>query len=42
VGQEVLGPDGGIVAWTSDEWAALVICQLLNENEGLLWRPTAP
>jgi hypothetical protein len=38
VGQEVLGPDGRIVAWTTDGWAAQVICKLLNENEELLRR----
>ncbi len=34
VGQEILGPDGKVVAWATDAWVARVICQLLNENEG--------
>jgi hypothetical protein len=36
VGQEVLDQDGRIIAWTTDDWAARVICRLLNENEDLL------
>jgi hypothetical protein len=36
VGQEVLDQDGRIIAWTTDGWAARVICKLLNEHEGLL------
>jgi len=38
VGQEIIDDDGRIIAWTTDEWAALVICRLLNENEELLGR----
>jgi hypothetical protein len=36
VGQEVLDQDGRVIAWTTDDWVARVICRLLNENEGLL------
>jgi hypothetical protein len=36
VGQEILDQDGRIIAWTTDGWAAQVICRLLNENEALL------
>jgi hypothetical protein len=36
VGQEVLDQDGRTIAWTTDAWAAQVICRLLNEHEGLL------
>jgi hypothetical protein len=36
IGQEVIDQDGMIIAWTTDEWVALVIRKLLNENEGLL------
>ncbi len=36
IGQEILDPDGAIIAWTTDEWVAQVIRKLLNENEGLL------
>jgi hypothetical protein len=36
VGQEVLDQDGRVIAWATDDWAAQVICKLLNENEGLL------
>lgn len=36
VGQETLDQDGRIIAWTTDEWTAQVICKLLNENQGLL------
>ncbi len=36
-GQEILGPDGQIVAWTTDAWIAQVICGLLTENEQLLF-----
>lgn len=38
VGQEILDKDGIIVAWTTDQWTAQVICKLLNENEELLGR----
>jgi hypothetical protein len=38
VGQEVLDQDGRIIAWTTDGWAAQVICKLLNDNAGLLGR----
>lgn len=38
IGQEILGPDGNILAWTTDEWIAQVIVKLLNENEHLLFR----
>lgn len=38
IGQEILGPDGQIVAWTTNDWAAQVICRLLNDNEELLKR----
>jgi hypothetical protein len=36
VGREVLDQDGKIIAWTTDDWVARVICRLLNENEALL------
>jgi hypothetical protein len=36
IGQEVLDQDGRVIAWTTDGWAAQVICKLLNDNEGLL------
>jgi hypothetical protein len=36
VGQDVLGPDGGVVAWTTDPWVAQVIAKLLGDNEHLL------
>lgn len=36
VGQEILDDDGTTIAWTTDEWTAQVICNLLNENDGLL------
>jgi hypothetical protein len=36
VGQVVLGPDGGVVAWTTDPWIAQVIAKLLCDNEHLL------
>jgi len=26
IGQEVIGPDGDTIAWTTDEWIAHVIC----------------
>ena len=38
VGQEILDQDGKIIAWTTDEWTAQVICKLLNENEELVHR----
>ncbi len=38
-GQVIVGPDGTILAWTTDSRLALVICRLLTENEGLLDRP---
>jgi len=37
VGQEILGPDGKIIAWTTDAWIAQVIAKLLIENEELLF-----
>lgn len=36
IGQVVLGPDGKIIAWTTDSWLAQVIARLLSENEELL------
>jgi hypothetical protein len=36
VGQVVLGPDGEILAWTTDPWVAQVIAKLLGDNEHLL------
>lgn len=36
MGHEVLGPDGNIIAWTTNAWVAQVIVKLLNENEELL------
>jgi hypothetical protein len=38
VGQVVVDENGKIIAWTTDGWAAQVICKLLNDNEGLLGR----
>ena len=35
-GNVILNPDGKIIAWTTNPWAAQVISKLLNENEGLL------
>ncbi len=35
---EIIGPDGGVVAWVSDEWSAHVIARLLNENEEMMFR----
>ena len=37
IGQVVLGPDGKIIAWTTDAWIAQVIAKLLSENEKLLF-----
>ena len=37
-GQEIHDQDGKIIAWTTDEWIAQVICKLFNENEELLRR----
>jgi hypothetical protein len=37
IGQVVLGPDGTIIAWTTDSWVAQVIVKLLNENEHLIF-----
>jgi hypothetical protein len=31
IGQEILAPDGRVVAWTTDEEMASRICKLLNE-----------
>jgi hypothetical protein len=36
VGQEIRGPDGTSIAWTTDPWVAQVIARLLCENEELL------
>src|SRR5690606_8454866 len=36
VGQELVDADGRVVAWTTDEWVAAVICRLLNESQELL------
>jgi hypothetical protein len=36
IGQEILDQGGTIIAWTTDVWAAQVICKLLNEHEELL------
>ena len=38
LGQEIRGPDGTIIVWTTDGWLAQVIARLLNENEELLRR----
>jgi Putative quorum-sensing-regulated virulence factor len=38
VGREILGQDGNVIAWTTDDWVAQVIVRLLNENEELLER----
>lgn len=35
IGQVVFGPDGEIIAWTTDAWVAQVIAKLLSENEEL-------
>lgn len=37
-GQEILGPDGTVIAWTTDAWIAQVIARLLTqaEEDGLL------
>jgi hypothetical protein len=37
IGQQILDPDGKIIAWTTNEWVAHVIVKLLSANEGLLW-----
>jgi len=37
IGQVVLGPDGRIIAWTTNEWIAQVIARLLSENEELVF-----
>ncbi len=42
IGQEILGPDGRIVAWTTDAWIAKVIRRLLIENEELLTTKKIP
>lgn len=36
IGQEIIDADGRVVAWTTDEWVAAVICRLLNESQELL------
>ena len=36
IGQEILDPDGRIIAWTTDPWVAQVIAKLLGDNEHLL------
>jgi hypothetical protein len=36
VGQVIRDENGKIIAWTTDDWVARVICKLLNDNEGLL------
>jgi hypothetical protein len=36
IGQEIIDPDGKIIAWTTDVWVDQVIVKLLNENENLL------
>jgi hypothetical protein len=36
--QEILDPDGKIIAWTTDAWIAQVICKLLNDHEGMIPR----
>jgi hypothetical protein len=33
IGQEILDAGGRIIAWTTDEWVARVICRLLTETE---------
>ena len=40
VGQEIIGPNGCIVAWTIDVVMAQVICELLNENDEHLMKET--
>jgi hypothetical protein len=37
-GQDIVDPDGKLIAWTPDAWTAQVLCKLLNENEELLGR----
>jgi hypothetical protein len=37
IGQEIRNLDGKIIGWTTDEWTAQLIAQLLNENETLLF-----
>ena len=36
IGQEIRGPDGKVIAWTTDSWFAQVIARLLDANEHLL------
>ena len=33
IGQEILGPDGHVIAWTTDPLIAQVICKLLNRTQ---------
>ena len=35
MGQEIVDPDGRILAWTTNEWIAQVLCRLCNEQETL-------
>ncbi len=39
VGQEIIDPDGTVIAWTTNAWVAQVICMLLTEHEELLAGP---
>ena len=38
IGQEIIDQDGTVVAWTTDDWLAQVVCKLLNDNEEHLRR----
>jgi hypothetical protein len=38
VGHTVVNCDGEIIAWTTDDWVAQVVCKLLNENKELLYK----
>ena len=35
IGQEILDTNGKVIAWTTNEWVAQVICKLLTENHNL-------
>lgn len=36
IGQELIGPDGTVIAWTTDAWIAQAICKLLIDHEELI------
>jgi hypothetical protein len=36
IGQEIRGPDGKVIAWTTDSWVAQMIARLWDANEHLL------